>query len=148
LSKTAKVSKKKSKKKDNIIDLLIEDTMENIKEEVEENIKEEKIEDIKEDIIEDIKEDIIEDIKEDIKEEIIESLTLAKMKDVLKAHIRKKNTLDFYCRTMEQVYGYFKVEDIHELLSTKEQDMIHYIEKKYESISTIKSKLCAVYKVY
>ena len=49
---------------------------------------------------------------------------------------------------MEQVYGYFKVEDIHELLSTKEQDIIHYIEKKYESISTIKSKLCAIYKVY
>jgi integrase len=49
---------------------------------------------------------------------------------------------------MEQVYNYFKVEDIHELLSTKEQDIIHYIEKKYESISTIKTKLCAIYKVY
>ena len=49
---------------------------------------------------------------------------------------------------MEQVYGYFKLEDIHELLSTKEQDIIHNIEKKYESISTIKSKLCAIYKVY
>jgi hypothetical protein len=49
---------------------------------------------------------------------------------------------------MEQVYGYFKLEDIHELLSTKEQDIIHYIEKKYKSILTIKSKLCAIYKVY
>ena len=70
------------------------------------------------------------------------------MKDVLKAHIPKKNTLDSYCRTMEQVYNYFKVEDIHELLSTKEQDIIHYLEEKYKSISTIKSKLCAMYKVY
>ena len=50
------------------------------------------------------------------------------MKDVLKAHIPKKNTLDSYCRTMEQVYNYFKVEDIHELLSTKEQDIIHYLQ--------------------
>jgi hypothetical protein len=49
---------------------------------------------------------------------------------------------------MEQVYGYFKVEDIHELLSTKEQDIIHYLEEKYESILAIKSKLCAIYKVY
>jgi site-specific recombinase XerD len=75
-------------------------------------------------------------------------VTLAKMKDVLKAHIPKKNTLDSYCRTMKQVYDNFKVEDIHELLCTKEQDIIHYLEKKYESISTIKSKLCAIYKVY
>jgi hypothetical protein len=49
---------------------------------------------------------------------------------------------------MEQVYNYFKVEDIHELLSTKEKNIIHYLEEKYQSISTIKSKLCAVYKVY
>jgi len=75
-------------------------------------------------------------------------VTLAKMKHVLKAHIPKKNTLDSYCRTMEQVYNYFKVENIHELLSTKEQDIIDYLEEKYESISTIKSKLCAMYKVY
>ena len=122
--------------------------MENIEEEVEENIKGEIIEDIKEEIIGDIKEEIIEDIKEDIKEKIIESLTLAKMKNLLKAHIPKKNILDSYCRTMEQAYGYFKVEDIHELLSTKEQDIIHYLEEKYESVSTIKSKLCAMYKVY
>ena len=56
-------------------------------------------------------------------------MTLAKIKDLLKEHIPKKNTLDSYCRTMEQVYGYSKVEDIHELLSTKEQDIIHYLEK-------------------
>jgi hypothetical protein len=43
------------------------------------------------------------------------------------------------------VFEYFKVQTIHELL---EQDIIDYIEEKYESISTIKSKLCAIYKVY
>jgi hypothetical protein len=37
---------------------------------------------------------------------------------------------------------------VFELLSTKEEDIINYLEKKYESISTIKSKLCAIYKVY
>jgi hypothetical protein len=43
------------------------------------------------------------------------------------------------------VFEYFKVQTIHELL---EQDIIDYIEKQYESISTIKSKLRAMYTVY
>jgi hypothetical protein len=87
---------------------------------------------------------VIEEV-EDIKEEIIEEMTLAKIKDVLKEHIPKKNTLVSYGRTIQQVFEYFKVQTIHELL---EQDIIDYIEEKYESISTIKSKLCAMYKVY
>jgi hypothetical protein len=136
--KDKKCIKKEIKKKDNIVDVIIEDTMENIKEEVVEDIKE-----VVEVVVEDIKEKV-----ENVKEEIIEKLTFSKVKDLLKEHIPKKNTLDSYCRTMEHVYGYFKVEDIHELLSTKEQDIIHYLEEKYESISTIKSKLCAIYKVY
>jgi site-specific recombinase XerD len=70
---------------------------------------------------------------------------LAKIKDLLKEHIPKKNTLDSYGRTIQQVFEYFKVQDIHEL---PEQDIIDYIEKQTESISTIKSKLCAMYKVY
>jgi hypothetical protein len=48
---------------------------------------------------------VVEDIEEkveDIEEEIIEKLTIAKMKDLLKAHIPKKNTLDSYCRTMSK----------------------------------------------
>jgi len=139
--KDGKSIKKEIKKKDDIVDVVIEDIMEKVVEVVED------IKEVVEVVVEDIKEEV-EEVVEDIKEEVIESLTLAKVKDVLKAHIPKKNTLDSYCRTMEQVYGYFKVEDIHELLSTKEQDIIHYIEKKYESISTIKSKLCAIYKVY
>jgi hypothetical protein len=87
---------------------------------------------------------VIEEV-EDIKEEIIEEMTLAKIKDVLKEHIPKKNTLVSYGRTIQQVFEYFKVQTIHELL---EQDIIDYIEEKYESISTIKNKLCAMYKVY
>jgi len=131
--KDGKSIKKEIKKKDAIVDVVIEE-----------------VEFVQEVVVEDIKEVVAEDIKEEVEEvvEVKEQVTLAKVKDVLKAHIPKKNTLDSYCRTMEQVYGYFKVEDIHELLSTKEQDIIHYIEKKYESISTIKSKLCAIYKVY
>jgi hypothetical protein len=103
--------------------------MENIKEEVEEVV-----EDIKEvveeniEVVEVVVEDIKEEIIEDIKEEVVKPVTLAKMNDLLKAHIPKKNTLDSFCRTMEQVYGYFKVEDIHELLSTKENNS--FIKKR------------------
>ena len=139
--KDGKSIKKEIKKKDDIVDVVIEDIMEKVVEVVED------IKEVVEVVVEDIKEEV-EEVVEDIKEEVIESLTLAKVKDVLKAHIPKKNTLDSYCRTMEQVYDNFKVENIHELLSTKEQDIIHYLENKYESISTIKSKLCAMYKVY
>jgi hypothetical protein len=126
--KDKKCIKKEIKKKDDIVDVFIE---EDIKEEI-----------IKEIIEETVKEEIIE---ENIKEEVIEKVTLAKIKDLLKEHIPKKNTLDSYGRTIQQVFEYFKVQTIHELL---EQDIIDYIEEKYESISTIKSKLCAIYKVY
>ena len=131
--KDGKSIKKEIKKKDAIVDLVIEDTMENIKEEVEEVVEdikevvEENIE-VVEVVVKDIKEEIIEEVEENIKEEVIDKVTLAKIKDLLKEHIPKKNTLDSYCRTMEQVYNYFKVEDIHELLSTKEKDIIHYLE--------------------
>ena len=109
--KDNKIIKKEIKKKDDIVDLLIKDTMENIKEEVEEVV-----EDIKEvveeniEVVEVVVEDIKEEIIEDIKEEVVKPVTLAKMKDLLKAHIPKKNTLDSYCRTMEQVYGYLKLK--------------------------------------
>ena len=41
------------------------------------------------------------------------------MKDLLKQHIPKKNTLDTYCRTIQQVYHHFKIEDMNELLKNK-----------------------------
>jgi len=117
---------------------------------IEEDIKEEEIEEIiEENVKEVVEEEIIEEnVKEEVEEnvkEVIEKVTLAKIKDLLKEHIPKKNTLDSYGRTIQQVFEYFKVQTIHELL---EQDIIDYIQEKYESISTIKSKLCAIYKVY
>ena len=112
--KDKKVIQKEIKKKENIVDVIIEEV-----------------------------EEVIEDIKEN--ECVQEEMTLAKVKDLLKEHIPKKNTLVSYGRTIQQVFEYFKVQTIHELL---EQDIIDYIEKQYESISTIKSKLCAMYKVY
>jgi hypothetical protein len=135
--KDGKSIKKEIKKKDAIVDLVIEEV---------EFVQEVVVKDIKEVVEENI--EVVEVVVEDIKEEVVKPVTLAKIKDLLKEHIPKKNTLDSYCRTMEQVYNYFKVEDIHELLSTKEKNIIHYLEEKYQSISTIKSKLCAVYKVY
>jgi hypothetical protein len=135
--KDGKSIKKEIKKKDAIVDLVIEEV---------EFVQEVVVKDIKEVVEENI--EVVEEVVEDIKEEVVKPVTLAKIKDLLKEHIPKKNTLDSYCRTMEQVYNYFKVEDIHELLSTKEKNIIHYLEEKYQSISTIKSKLCAVYKVY
>ena len=87
--KDGKSIKKEIKKKDDIVDVVIEDIMEEVEE-----------------VVEDIKEVVVEDIKE----EIVKPVTLAKMKDVLKAHIPKKNTLDSYCRTIQQVYDCFKIE--------------------------------------
>ena len=114
--KDKKVIQKEIQKKDNIVDVEI--------------------------VTEDIKETIAV-LTEEVKEP--NNITLAKVKDLLKEHIPKKNTLVSYGRTIQQVFEYFKVQTIHELL---EQDIIDYIEEKYESISTIKSKLCAMYKVY
>ena len=114
--KDEKVIQKEIQKKDNIVDVIIEDV-----------------------------EEVIKDIKENELVQEPDNITLAKVKDLLKEHIPKKNTLVSYGRTIQQVFEYFKVQTIHELL---EQDIIDYIEEKYESISTIKSKLCAMYKVY
>jgi hypothetical protein len=104
--KDGKSIKKEIKKKDDIVDILIE--------EVEFVQTVEVVKDIKEIVVQNIKEEVeeffeVEEVEEPVK------ITLAKMKDVQKAHIPKKNTLDSYCRTMEQVYNYFKVQDIHEI---------------------------------
>ena len=62
----------------------------------------------KDDIVDVVIEEVEEVIEEDIKEEIIEKVTLAKIKDLLKEHIPKKNTLVSYGRTIQQVFEYFK----------------------------------------
>ena len=73
-----------------------------------------------------------------------EPVTLGKMKELLKEHIPKPNTLDSY--VIKQVHEHFKIDDMRVLLITKEQDIINYIESNYTNNSTIKSKLCSVYK--
>ena len=65
----------------------------------------EEVEFVQEVVVEDIKEVVaenVEEVVEDFKEEVVKPVTLAKMKDLLKAHIPKKNTLDSYCRTMSK----------------------------------------------
>jgi hypothetical protein len=87
--------------------------------------------------MEDIKElihgDIKEEVEEDIKEQIEEPVTLAKIKDLLKAHIPKKNTLDSYCRTIQQVYDFFKIANVFELLSTKKRSLATGVASAEES---------------
>ena len=66
-----------------------------------------------------VEEAVIEDelIVESEQEPVM--ITLGKLKDLLKEQIPKKNTLDSYCRTIQQVYNRFKIEDMNELLNTK-----------------------------
>jgi hypothetical protein len=99
------------------------------------------------DEIEEVVEPVMEEVHEEI-EEVVEPVTLGKMKELLKEHIPKPNTLDSYVRTIKQVHEHFKIDDMRVLLSTKEQDIICYIESNYTNNSTIKSKLCSVYKAY
>ena len=70
------------------------------------------------------------------------------MKDLLKERIPKPNTLDSYVRTIKQIHELFKIDDMYVLLTVEEQDIIAYIESSYTNTSTIKSKLCSVYKAY
>jgi len=60
------------------------------------------------------------------------------MYNILKEQIPKKNTLETYKRCLSDVYNYFKLNDLNELLRTKEEEIINYIETKYENNSTIK----------
>ena len=62
-------------------------------------------------------------------------------------NIPKANTAETYFRTLKQVYDNFKDEDIYELLK-KENEIIEYIEKQYDKLSTINNKFCGMYKAY
>jgi site-specific recombinase XerD len=70
------------------------------------------------------------------------------MKQLLKEQIPKQNTFETYYRYLTDVYNYFKLNNINELLTTKEAEIIEYIEKKYDNNSTIKTKLCCINKCY
>jgi len=117
------------------IEVEVEPVMEQVHEEVEE-------------VVEPVMEQDREEIEEVVESVSKEPLTLGKLKDLLKEHIPKPNTLDSYVRTIKQIHEHFKVDDMYVLLTTKEQDIINYIESNYTNNSTIKSKLCSVYKAY
>ncbi len=53
---------------------------------------------------------------------------------------QKKNTRETYFRTIKQVYDNFNEDDVHELFE-KKNDIIDYIENKYDKLTTIKNKL-------
>jgi len=75
-------------------------------------------------------------------------MTIEELKELLTEKLDKKNTALSYYRTIKQVYDYFQIDDIYTLLQ-KEQEIIDFIEKKYESgLSSISSKLCGVLKCY
>jgi integrase len=114
---------------------------ENNEEVIEEIIKEE-MEDIPND--EHVNEEPTEDV---IEEKVIEKLTIDDLKKIIYETIPKKNTAETYFRSIKQVYDNFDEEDVHILLK-KENDIIEFIEKKYDKFTTIKNKLCGVYKVY
>ena len=70
------------------------------------------------------------------------------MTKILKEQTTKKNTFDNYYRCLMDICNNFKLKNINELLRTNENEIINYIETKYENSSTIKSKLCGFYKCY
>jgi len=59
--------------------------------------------------------------------------------------MEKKNTWKTYYRTVRDLYKYFNSNGIKDLFS-KEKDIIEYLEKQYKTTSTLKSKLCGIYK--
>ena len=75
-------------------------------------------------------------------------MTIEELKELLTEKLEKRNTALTYYRTIKQVYDYFRIDNIFRLLK-KEQKIIDFIEKKYESrISSISNKLCGVLKCY
>ena len=82
-----------------------------------------------------------------VAEPVNKKLTIDDVKNIIYENIPKKNTRDTYFRTIKQVYDNFDEDDVHELLK-KENEIIDYIENKYEKITTIKNKLCGMLKVY
>ena len=84
-----------------------------------------------------IQEEIIEPIEIqpepiEIQPESIEIITLQQMEELLRKNIPKENTFSTYLRTIKDVYNHFKISNVKELLITKEQDIIEYIETQYD----------------
>ena len=105
-------------------------------------------------VIEEVLEEetIVEENDEVIEQEVvaeqqIKKLTIADVKDIIYENIPKKNTRETYFRTIKQVHEHFGEDDIHKLLQ-KENEIIEFIEGKYDKLTTIKNKLCGMLKVY
>ena len=82
-----------------------------------------------------------------VEEPQIEKLTIADVKDIIYENIPKKNTAETYFRSVKQVYDNFKEDNVYDLLK-KENEIIGFIETKYDKLTTIKNKLCGMLKVY
>ena len=111
-------------------------------EEVIEEIIQEKLDDTPNNKV--VNEEVSEEV---VEEKVIEKLTIDDLKKIIYETIPKKNTAETYFRTIKQVHDNFDEDDVNELLK-KENEIIEFIETKYDKLSTIKNKLCGVYKVY
>ena len=87
-----------------------------------------------------VNEDVSEEV---IEEQVIEKLTIDDLKKIIQETIPKKNTAETYFRSVKQVYDNFKDDDVYDLLK-KENEIVEYIETKYDKLSTIKNKLCGM----
>jgi len=120
---------------DNTFKVLV---MKNNDEVVEEVFEEEKVEEV-------IEEQLVEEPV--VEEPVNKKLTIADVKKIIYDTIPKKNTAETYFRSVKQVHENFKEDDIHKLLQ-KENEIIEFIETKYDKLTTIKNKLCGMLKVY
>jgi integrase len=99
-------------------------------------------------MVEVVKEEIVvEDEGEVEVEPASKKIMIEEVKHIIYENIPKKNTRDTYFRTIKQVYNNFQADDVYELLKI-ETEIVKFIEEKYEKHSTIKNKLCGMYKVY
>jgi hypothetical protein len=96
-------------------------------------------------VFEQHKEELSEEVLEEkvIEEQLIEKLTIDDLKKIIYETIPKKNTAETYFRSVKQVYDNFKDDNVYDLLK-KENNIIEYIETKYDKLSTIKNKLCGM----
>lgn len=90
-------------------------------------------------------EQLIEEQVVECEEQLIEEqITLKDIKEHL-YNTLKKNTADTYYRLIEQLNTHFQWG---EYLNLSAQPICDYIESNWNSISTIKTKLCAIKKIY
>ena len=99
-------------------------------------------------------ETIVEEVIEEpvVEEPVVEEpaskkLSIEGVKQIIYENIPKKNTRDTYFRTIKQVHDNFDEDDVYDLLK-KENEIIEFIETKYDKLTTIKNKLCGMLKVY